>query len=48
MMGGGGGGRGIPMRISTPAIVGIGTAITNAKSVVPKSSLFILLPPMSI
>jgi len=45
---GGGGGRGIPMCISTAAIVGIGTAITNAKSIVPKSSLFILLPPILI
>jgi hypothetical protein len=48
MMGGGGGGRGIPMCISTAAIVGIGTTITSAKSVVPKSSLFILLPPVLI
>ncbi len=48
MMGGGGGGRGIPMRISTPAIVGIGTAITNAKSIDPKSNLLILLPPILI
>jgi hypothetical protein len=45
---GGGGGRGIPMCISTAAIVGIGTTITNAKSVVPKSIFFILLPPLLI
>jgi hypothetical protein len=43
-----GGGRGIPMCISIAAIVGIGTTITNAKSIVPKSSLFILLPPILI
>jgi hypothetical protein len=48
MMGGGSGGRGNPMRISTAAIVGIGTTIMNAKSIVPKSSLFILLPPLCI
>jgi hypothetical protein len=42
-----GGGRGILMCISTPAIVGIGTTITNAKSIVPKSNFFILLPPLS-
>jgi hypothetical protein len=34
-MGGGGGGR-------RNAIVGIGTTIINAKSIVPKSSLFML------
>jgi hypothetical protein len=28
-----------------PAIVGKGTAITNAKSIAPKSNFFILLPP---
>jgi len=43
-----GGGRGIPILISTPAIVGIGTTITNAKSIVPKSNFFILLPPILI
>jgi len=43
---GGGGGRGIPMCISTADIVGIGTTITNAKSVVPKSSFFIFFPPI--
>jgi hypothetical protein len=45
---GGGGGRGIPMCISTSAIVEIGTTITNAKSVVPRSSFFMLLPPILI
>jgi hypothetical protein len=40
-----GGGRGIPMCISTAAIVGIGTTITNAKSIVLKSNFFILSPP---
>jgi hypothetical protein len=34
------------MCISTAAIVGIGTTITNAKSIVPKSIFFILLPPL--
>jgi hypothetical protein len=43
-----GGGRGILMCISTAAIVGIGTTITNAKSIVPKSNCFILLPPILI
>jgi hypothetical protein len=36
-----GGGKGIPTCISTPAIVGIGTATTNAKTIVPKSNFFI-------
>jgi hypothetical protein len=36
------------MCISTAAIVGIGMIITNAKSVVPKSNFFILLPPLCI
>ena len=45
---GGGGGRGIPMCISIAAIVGTGTTITDAKSIVPKSNFFILLPPLSI
>jgi len=40
-----GGGREIPILISTPAIVGIGTTIDNAKRIVPKSNFFILLPP---
>jgi hypothetical protein len=40
-----GGGREIPMPIFTPAIVGIGTKIANAKKIVPKSNLFILLSP---
>jgi hypothetical protein len=43
-----GGGREIPIPIFTPAIVGIGTTIANAKSIVPKSNFFILLPPLSI
>jgi hypothetical protein len=42
-----GGGREIPILISTAAIVGIGTPITNAKSIVPKSNLLILLPLLS-
>jgi hypothetical protein len=33
------------MCMSTAAIVGIGTTITNAKSIVPKSNFFIVLPP---
>jgi hypothetical protein len=33
------------MFMSTPAIVEIGNTDTNAKSVVPKSNFFILLPP---
>jgi hypothetical protein len=45
---GGGGGRGNPMCISTAAIAGIGMTITNAKSIVPKSSFLILLPPILI
>jgi hypothetical protein len=40
-----GGGRGNAILISTPAIVGIGTTITNTKSIVPKANLFILLSP---
>jgi hypothetical protein len=40
-----GGGREIPILISTPAIVGIGTTIDNAKRIVPKSNFFIVLPP---
>jgi hypothetical protein len=43
-----GGGRGIPMLISIPAIVGIGTTIANAKRIVPKSNFFILLPPYPV
>jgi len=39
-----GGGREIPILISIDATVGRGTAITNAKSIVPKSNFFILLP----
>jgi hypothetical protein len=40
-----GGGREILTLISTAAIIGIGTAITNAKSIVPKSKVFILFAP---
>jgi hypothetical protein len=43
-----GGGRGIPMCISIAAIVGIGTTMTNANNMVPKSNFFILLPPILI
>ena len=43
-----GGGRGIPICTDTCAIVGIGTEITNAKTIAPKSNFFILLPPLSI
>jgi hypothetical protein len=43
-----GGGRGILMCISTAAIVGVGTTIINANSIVPKSNFFILLPPVLI
>jgi hypothetical protein len=41
------GGRGMLMPIFTftPAIVGIGTTIDNAKKIVPRSNLFISLPP---
>jgi hypothetical protein len=42
-----GGGRGKLMCTSTPAIVEVGTVITNAKKIVPKSNFFILLPPLS-
>ena len=34
------------MRISTCAIVGIGTTIANANKIAPKRNLFILLPPL--
>jgi hypothetical protein len=40
-------GREMPILTSTPAIVGIGNTSTNAKSIVPKSNFFILLPPLS-
>jgi hypothetical protein len=43
-----GGGRGKLTLIFTPAIVGIGTTITIAKSIVPESNFFIFLPPLSI
>jgi len=43
-----GGGKEIPIPIFTPAFVRIGVKITNAKNIVPKSSFFILLPPLSI
>jgi hypothetical protein len=38
-----GGGREIPIPIFTPAIVGIGTTIANAKKIAPKSNLFIFI-----
>jgi hypothetical protein len=41
------GGGAIPMFTCTPAIVGIGTTITNAKSTVPKTNFLIWLPPMN-
>jgi len=40
-----GGGKPTLTFIPTCAMVGIGTTITNAKSTVPKSNFFILLPP---
>jgi hypothetical protein len=40
-----GGGGGKLTLIFTCAIVWIGTRITNAKKIVPKSNFFILLPP---
>jgi hypothetical protein len=40
-----GGGREILTLMSTLAIVATGTTIPKAKSIVPKSNLFILLPP---
>jgi hypothetical protein len=43
-----GGGRGKLMRISTCAIVGIGTIIINAKSIVPKNNFFMTPPPILI
>ena len=43
-----GGGKEIPKLMFTPAIVGIGVKITNAKNIVPKSIFFILLPPLFI
>ena len=45
-MGGGGGGRGNPICISTAAIVLIGKTLINAKRIVPKSNFFIWLPPI--
>jgi hypothetical protein len=36
------------MCISTAAIVGIGTAITNASKIVPKINFLIFLPPPSL
>jgi hypothetical protein len=42
------GGREIPTPIFTPASVGIGMAITNAKKIVPKSNFFILFSPIHI
>ena len=43
-----GGGREIPMFISTLAIVGIGMTNINVKSIIPKNNFFILLPPSEI
>jgi hypothetical protein len=43
----GGNGIEIPTLTSTPAIVMIGKALTNAKRIIPKSNFFILLPPLS-
>jgi hypothetical protein len=40
-----GGGKPTLKFMLTCAIIGTGTTITNAKKNVPKSSLFILLPP---
>jgi len=40
-----GGGREIPIFISTSAVAGIGTTIANDKRIIPKSNFFILLPP---
>jgi hypothetical protein len=40
-----GGGRGISMLISTPAIVEIGTTIAHTKRIVPKIKFFMLVPP---
>jgi hypothetical protein len=41
-----GGGKPILTFILTCAIVGTGKTITNAKSIIPKSNFFILLPPL--
>jgi len=43
-----GGGRGILTCISTAAITGIGTALTNAKRIVPKSSFFIFIKSLLV
>ena len=43
-----GGGKQILTFILTCAVIGIGTTLTNAKRIVPKSSFFILLPPANI
>jgi hypothetical protein len=40
-----GGGRGMPICMVIPAIVGLGTEIANAKKIAPKSNFFILWPP---
>jgi hypothetical protein len=40
-----GGGRGMPICMVTPAIVGIGTEIASAKKIAPKNNFFILSPP---
>jgi hypothetical protein len=41
-----GGGREIPMLTCTSAIVGIGMTIADSRRIVPKSSFFILSPPV--
>jgi hypothetical protein len=43
-----GGGRGNPIWISTAAIAPTGKILINAKRIVPKTNLFILLPPVLI
>ena len=43
-----GGGRPILTFIRTCAMVGIGTTLTNAKRIIPKSNLFIFLPPANM
>jgi hypothetical protein len=43
-----GGGKPILTLIPTCAMVGMGTTITSAKSIVTKSNFFILLPPLSV
>lgn len=43
-----GGGRGIPILMFTSAIVGLGTTISSARSIVPRSIFFIFMPPLSV